>query len=296
MLPVRALGAARTCWLRMSSPFHFLEILGVPLLPTCWWGANGRWWLLVAGGGSRRAEDDLVEEAGELSPEEEKEEPEKRKSTAAHQKMSRYIVQDSDSTFTVTFNGRENIFTTLTASGNEADLWISDILRLRNEYHLIVGIDVEWRPSRSRMQNPTALLQICVDHRCLLFQLLHADYIPHSLKEFLSNPRFTFVGVGINEDIERLVEDSGLMVQNAVDLRELAVQMTGRLEMRQMGLKTLAEEIVGVQVSKPNSVKMSRWDQEVLTLDQIMYACLDAFLSFEIGRRLYAGGSFLGSG
>ncbi|KAK8947626.1 hypothetical protein KSP40_PGU021432 [Platanthera guangdongensis] len=211
--------------------------------------------------------------------------------------MSRYIVQDSDFTFTVTFNGRENIFTTLTGSGNEVDFWISDILRLRNERHqLIVGIDVEWRPSRARMQNPTALLQICVGHRCLLFQLLYADYIPHSLKEFLTNPLFTFVGVGINDDIERLVEDSGLMVQNAVDLRELAAQMTGRLEMRQMGLKALAEEIVGVQVSKPNSVTMSRWDQEVLTLDQIMYACLDAFLSFEIGRRLYAGGSFLGSG
>ncbi|KAK8926109.1 hypothetical protein KSP39_PZI018933 [Platanthera zijinensis] len=203
--------------------------------------------------------------------------------------MSTYIEQDSDFTFTVTFNGSENILTTLTASGDEVHYWISDILRLRNRRHFVVGIDVEWRPSYSRMRNPTALLQICVGHRCLIFQLLHADYIPLSLEEFLSNPRFTFVGVGINGDIERLVQDSGLMVQNAVDLRQLAVEMIGRFEMRQMGLKALAEEIVGVQVSKPNHVRMSRWDEEVLTLDQIMYACLDAFLSFEIGRRLYAG-------
>ncbi|KAK8949924.1 hypothetical protein KSP40_PGU008300 [Platanthera guangdongensis] len=203
--------------------------------------------------------------------------------------MSTYIEQDSDFTFTVTFNGSENIFTTLTASGDEVHYWISDILRLRNRRHFVVGIDVEWRPSFSRMRNPTALLQICVGHRCLIFQLLHADYIPLSLEEFLSNPRFTFVGVGINGDIDRLVQDSGMMVQNAVDLRELAVEMIGRFEMRQMGLKALAEEIVGVQVSKPNRVRMSRWDEEVLTLDQIMYACLDAFLSFEIGRRLYAG-------
>ncbi|PKU78769.1 Werner Syndrome-like exonuclease [Dendrobium catenatum] len=201
--------------------------------------------------------------------------------------MATDIEELSDSTFRVTFDETENIETTLTASGDEVDSWISNILRLSNRF--VVGIDVEWRPSFSRYQNPVALLQLCVGHHCLIFQLLHADYIPGSLEQFLSDPSFTFVGVGINGDVERLAEERDLSVCNAVDLRELAAERMGRNEMRQKGLSALAMEVMGVQVSKPRRVRMGRWDQFYLTMDQIKYACIDAFLSFEIGRRLYDG-------
>ncbi|KAI0528894.1 hypothetical protein KFK09_001437 [Dendrobium nobile] len=201
--------------------------------------------------------------------------------------MATDIEELSDSTFRVTFDETENIETTLTASGDEVESWISNILRLSNRF--VVGIDVEWRPSFSRYQNPVALLQLCVGHHCLIFQLLHADYIPGSLENFLSDPSFTFVGVGINGDVERLAEERDLSVCNAVDLRELAAERMGRNEMRQKGLAALAMEVMGVQVSKPRRVRMGRWDQFYLTMDQIKYACIDAFLSFEIGRRLYDG-------
>lgn len=190
------------------------------------------------------------------------------------------------STFAVTFDETESIHTTLTASGNVVDSWISDIIR---HSHLLVGIDVEWRPSFSRYQNPAALLQLCVGHNCLIFQLLYADYIPGSLQQFLSDQSFTFVGVGIEGDVERLAEEKDLSVYNAVDIRELAVEKMGQNEMRQKGLAALAKEVMGVEVHKPSRVRMSRWDQLHLTMDQIKYACIDAFLSFEIGRRLYDG-------
>jgi hypothetical protein len=59
-----------------------------------------------------------------------------------------------------------------------------------------VGLDVEWRPSFSGAYSKTAIHQLCVGRRCLIFQLLHADYVPNTLDEFLSDPDYTFVGVG----------------------------------------------------------------------------------------------------
>lgn len=72
----------------------------------------------------------------------------------------------------------------------------------------------------------------------------------------------------------------------AVDLADLAAAKA--VARRGSGLKELARVVVGVEVSKPKNVTMSRWDAEWLSYQQIQYACVDAFLSFEIGRRLMA--------
>jgi hypothetical protein len=59
-----------------------------------------------------------------------------------------------------------------------------------------VGLDVEWRPRSSGAYSKTTIHQLCVGRRCLIFQLLHADYVPNTLDEFLSDPDYTFVDVG----------------------------------------------------------------------------------------------------
>ena len=53
-----------------------------------------------------------------------------------------------------------------------------------------------------------------------------------------------------------------------------------------MGLKQLAQVVLNVNVAKPREVTMSRWDAEWLSFQQIQYACIDAFLSYEIGKTL----------
>ena len=118
----------------------------------------------------------------------------------------------------------EDIIATVTSSGAAVKRWLRDIRFLyRWVYHkLIVGLDVEWRPSYSRDQNPAALLQICVGRRCLVFQLLHADFFPGALKRFLADRNIRFAGVGVQEDANRLRDDHGLAVATTVDLRGLA--------------------------------------------------------------------------
>ncbi|XP_010273280.1 PREDICTED: Werner Syndrome-like exonuclease [Nelumbo nucifera] len=191
-------------------------------------------------------------------------------------------------TYLVTFFN-DQIHTTLTHVPSTVEGWITDVQRTHqaNLTHFIVGLDVEWRPSFNRtIENKVAILQLCVDRKCLIFQLLYADHIPMSLIDFLNNPNFSFVGVGINEDVEKLLEDYEINVSNTVDLRGLAVKKLGKPELKNSGLKDLTREVLGKEMEKPRRVTMSRWDTEWLSYDQVQYACLDAFLSSEIGRNL----------
>lgn len=92
--------------------------------------------------------------------------------------------------------------------------------------------------------------------------------------------------MGIDEDAEKLTCDYGLKVGKRVDLRNLAESVTGRGDLKNAGLKRLGKEVLGKGIEKPKRVTLSRWDQQWLTLNQVKYACIDAFFSFEIGRFL----------
>ncbi|KAL6616030.1 hypothetical protein ACP70R_038300 [Stipagrostis hirtigluma subsp. patula] len=195
---------------------------------------------------------------------------------------------NEDGSYVVSFD-EDCIDTTLTDSGGVVEWWLRETYRAhRGELDgLIVGLDVEWRPSR--VPRPVAVLQICVAHRCLVFQIFHADYVPNALSRFLASGRFVFVGVGVHDDAARLRAGYGLGVGRAVDLRQLAADTLGRPELRRAGLQALAWEVMGVQMEKPHHVRVSDWEARELTEDQFKYACADAFASFELGRRLYNG-------
>jgi ribonuclease D len=205
--------------------------------------------------------------------------------------MATEISRTYDGHFVVSFDD-DAIHTTLTDSGNVVDSWLDEIRRVhrRRLNRLVVGIDVEWRPSTSAHDvPPVALLQICVGRRCLVFKILHADYIPESLSDFLADERFTFVGVGIRDDAAKLQSGYGLKVGRKVDLRTLAATTLQKPALRGAGLQTLVFEVMGAKMEKPHHVRVSAWDARKLTYDQLKYACVDAFASFEVGRRLYDG-------
>ncbi|KAJ8449743.1 hypothetical protein Cgig2_001399 [Carnegiea gigantea] len=197
---------------------------------------------------------------------------------------------DCRQVFDVTFFGH-SIEVAVTSMPEFVGAWIANI---ENMHHrrirrggLIVGLDVEWRPNfrPNSPQNPVSLLQLCVGHMCLVFQLQYASELPQSLADFLGNDDYTFVGVGIAGDAQRLYDDCGLVVSNGVDLCFLAADSPG---LRNAGLTALAKEVLDVDYNKPRTITMSNWAKEQLSDAQIQYACIDAFLSFEIGRCLGA--------
>ncbi|KAK1578624.1 hypothetical protein Q3G72_031753 [Acer saccharum] len=57
-------------------------------------------------------------------------------------------------------------------------------------------------------------------------------------------------------------------------------------ELKQAGLKVLSEKVLGKKLEKLKQTQLSKWDNRKLSSDQVQYACLDAFVSFEIARTL----------
>ncbi|TMW94409.1 hypothetical protein EJD97_010347 [Solanum chilense] len=170
--------------------------------------------------------------------------------------------------------------------------WIRKIeTQNRSRLHrLIVGLDIEWRPKSNPVadRNPVATIQLCVGKSCLIYQVLHSRHIPRRLRHFLNNDDYTFVGVGIDRDVDKLWEDYNLEVSDIVDLREWAAEELNKKKLLNSGLKHLGRKIAGIEIEKPKSVTTSDWDERWLSREQICYACLDAYISFEVGRVLSA--------
>ncbi|KAK2652038.1 hypothetical protein Ddye_011894 [Dipteronia dyeriana] len=186
------------------------------------------------------------------------------------------------------------IRTLVTNCPSMVESWISEIKLIHRQKlgRLIVGLDIEHHPNFNyKNEHPVATLQLCVGHRCLIFQVIHAPDIPQCLEDFLLNDKYSFVGVRVDEDAEKLKNDYNLSVGNAIDLRTLAAEQVDVLgmnmkELKQAGLKGLSERVLGKKLEKPKKIQLSNWDNRKLSSHQVQYACLDAFVSFEIARTL----------
>ncbi|KAH7528339.1 3'-5' exonuclease [Ziziphus jujuba] len=189
------------------------------------------------------------------------------------------------SKYTVYFAGK-TIETTVTDKASIIDQWVNQILTIHAGNPTVVGLDIEWRPHyNSWMSNKSATLQLCIDDKCLIVQLFYIDSIPDSLKNFMMNPDFTFVGIEVGDDIEKLKNEYDLPCRKSADIREMAkTRWPGRF--RRPGLKDLALEIVGLSMKKPRHVTMSNWEARVLNEGQIEYACIDAYASYRIGKEV----------
>ncbi|MCL7022362.1 hypothetical protein MKW94_024544 [Papaver nudicaule] len=186
--------------------------------------------------------------------------------------------------YSVTVNG-EQIRTVVTKNASTVDRWIEEIC---SDLEMpMVGLDVEWKPAfyRGGVRGPIATLQLCVGCECLIFQMIHADEIPRSLHEFISEA-YTFVGVGILDDVTKLRDDYDLNLVYALDVRSLAADLYGRKDFKNLGLMGLAEVVLGDEFEKPRNVTTSDWSRYRLTQEQIKYACVDAYVSFKIGKHL----------
>ncbi|XP_058741795.1 uncharacterized protein LOC131614191 [Vicia villosa] len=111
---------------------------------------------------------------------------------------------------------------------------------LNDSDNVIVGLDVECLLAKHRgMPNTAAVLQLCIGGECLIFQISHASFIPESLINFLGNKNYKFVGVGIKDDVDKLLRDFSLRVVSFVNLRTLAAIKMSDKALKFAGLKTL---------------------------------------------------------
>lgn len=187
--------------------------------------------------------------------------------------------------FSIDFD-KYSIKTIVTRSGSVVENWLSEtkFIHRRRLHMFVVGLGVQWKPHPAGFLSPAATLQLCVGHRCLIFQIIHADYVPQSLANFLQEPNYNFVGVWNSSDASML-NSYGLHV-DPIDLRYVAAEKHNS-DCRYMSMARMANEILGMEgVEKPYWVGRSDWDAWSLSDEQIKYAALDACVSFELGKHL----------
>ncbi|KAI3867590.1 hypothetical protein MKW98_005967 [Papaver atlanticum] len=202
-------------------------------------------------------------------------------------------------TFDVGFYN-DKIRTTMVSTESVADQWIENVYssfatHIENN-NLVVGLDIEWLRLRETSQrNEVAVLQLCLAHQCLIFlffglfgrsKKLQKLPVPESLAYFLNDERITFVGAGIDQDARKLWVDHGLTVARSEELADLADYTLRRTDLYRAGLKSLMWKVLGEDLSKRRWITLSRWDNEILSDDQVEYACLDAYASFRLGIEL----------
>ena len=155
-----------------------------------------------------------------------------------------------------------------------------------------IGLDIEWKPQLKTkkdggIENKTAVLQLAIESSCLVFQLYNLGRPPDVLVSVLKDERILKVGSGILQNVTKLKKDTGLKCIGLVDTQKLAKEV-GMLESQKLGLKALAKYLLGIELEKPKLVTRSNWENFPLTVKQIHYAALDAWIGLKIYRSMKA--------
>ncbi|KAI3873348.1 hypothetical protein MKX03_003217 [Papaver bracteatum] len=219
---------------------------------------------------------------------------------------------DTQDVYSVTVTGFENythgteqIKTVVTKDAETVDHWIEQFYSDYKETldrcakdddwgRFIVALDVEWKPAAHDNQAPIAILKIYVSSwfrsgRCLIFQISRCYQLPKSLHRFLENVNLTFVGLDIEAVARKLEKEFNLDVKRAVDLRDLVSEHCPqkKKEVKTLDLMGLAKIVLrSKEIERPRDVIVSNWNQKYLTHEQIMYAVVDAYVTFQIGEEL----------
>ena len=142
------------------------------------------------------------------------------------------------------------------------------------------GFDTETRPSfRKGKINKVALLQLATREHAFIFRINRAG-IPDFVKDILENPQVIKVGVAIHDDVKSLNLIKPMRPDGFIDLQ----QLVARFNIEDKGLKKLTANILGFRISK--RYQTSNWEEDVLSLPQLEYAATDAWVCYEIYRRL----------
>ncbi|MED6201196.1 hypothetical protein PIB30_092503, partial [Stylosanthes scabra] len=176
------------------------------------------------------------------------------------------------SKYTIKF-GSETIETTVTDKAAIVDQWIQDIkVPHPPNSSVIIGLDVERSSSTSSIgRKKPATLHLCIDDKCLILQLIYIDSLPLSLKNFLKNPNYFFVGFEADSLINSVANVYGLGFGVHADVKEIAMEESPHPSSSKLALKDLAMAFFG----------LSNWENRVLSIEQVEYGTIDAYVSYK---------------
>ena len=178
----------------------------------------------------------------------------------------------------------EGVEAVYTVDPVEAEAWLrNNIIDCSAQ---AVGFDIEWKPQfvskkKGGVENKTAVLQLGVESSCLVLHLCNMKSPPKLLRSILNDKKILKVGSGILQDAVKLKRDTGLICLGMVDTQKMAKSM-GTNAPPKLGLTALARHFLGINLEKPKSVSRSNWENYPLTIRQIHYAAVDAWIGIKV--------------
>jgi ribonuclease D len=159
-------------------------------------------------------------------------------------------------------------------------LFKAAIKDLRREQ--LLGFDTEARPTFKKGDyHPLSLLQIGTADRVFLFRLNKIG-LGGEIAKIFATPEIVKVGVSVQDDIKELQKLRRFQPASVLDLNDLAEQN----EIKNKGVRNLTALFLGFRVSK--SQQTTNWERDELTMPQIRYAATDAWVCYEIFKRMQA--------
>ena len=198
----------------------------------------------------------------------------------------------------------EDLKVSVCSDMDDADAWIQR--EVFDPKLKVVGFDSEWTPRLRRLygrkkvmrklgksprpDDRTALIQIATPTAALLLRTKQIQAIPNRVRELVASPDIAKAGVEVRSDLIKFNRDFGVPYSGYVDLSLTAERL---LNVHQLGLYPLASRVFGVELKKKSrAVQLSNWDHRDLSLNQVQYAALDAFLGVKIHRKLTGMGAY----
>lgn len=149
----------------------------------------------------------------------------------------------------------------------------------------LLGFDTETRPTfRKGRKNAVSLIQLSTEDLACLFRINKIG-IPDELTRLLSDPSVIKTGVAVHDDIKFLKSVRKFNPEGFVDLQTLVKDFG----IQSSGLKKLTAIVLGFRISKRQQV--TDWEAEQLTEAQQIYAATDAWVCYQIYKKLNNGSS-----
>ena len=147
----------------------------------------------------------------------------------------------------------------------------------------VLGFDTETRPSfRKGRKNKVSLIQLSTGNLACLFRINKIG-IPDKLADILTDPGIVKAGVAIHDDLRFLKSIRKFEPDGFVDLQKFVKEFG----IDSSGLKKLSAIVLGFRISKRQQV--TDWEASELTEAQQVYAATDAWVCYEIYRKLING-------
>ncbi|CAH8354646.1 unnamed protein product [Eruca vesicaria subsp. sativa] len=148
-----------------------------------------------------------------------------------------------------------------------------------------VIFDVNWETETKPSKWSLSSVKLSTRSLCLFLKLPNPFH--DNLKDlyrFFASKFVTFVGVQIEEDLNLLRENHGVVIRNVIEVGKLAAKTRGTLLLEYLGTRELAHRVLWSDLSRLDSIE-SKWEERGFE-ERLEAAAIEGWLIFNVWDQL----------